>query len=66
MAEIEVPFTDSELDSSDPAGSAMTLVTIVLGMVAFMVGSHYAQGIANRVVAVAPDVDDDDNKIEVV
>lgn len=55
MVKVDIPFVKEQLDSSDPAGSLMAIVAIVVAMATFFVGSHYGRRIANTVTAAAPD-----------
>lgn len=56
MAEVMLPFVDEEIDSSDPSGSAMTILMLIIGGgIVFMI-LKYAQRVGDRLTAATDSV----------
>lgn len=48
MAEIDVPFVDSEVNTSNPTGSLMTVVMLIVGFGLFYMASSIGQYVAGQ------------------
>lgn len=68
MAEVEVPFVDQEVDTSEPTSLVMTIFTIIAGGAIFFMATNYAQRLANSATNATDQLlgVESDDEIEVV